>query len=293
MELRELRYFAAVFEEKNLTAAARRSFVSQPSISAAIAQLEHELATTLFLRHKRGVAPTAAAQQLYPVARRMVDEAAALRGLFRKPEPERRLTLGLMRALDVRRISAMLKHLASDRELQLTLVAADSPCDARVVSRIMLQKGESFVTLWRERYVVVLPPGHALAMRASLRIADLDGARLIARCHCEYHELLARSGARFETAAIAPSEEWALALAAAGVGIAVVPEGVVREGEGVVVRPLRDIDLTREVGLAYGAQGPASTELRRLMESLQPSQPKRRARKPAPARTRRPRAAAR
>ncbi len=58
MDIRELRYFAAVFAERNLTAAARRCFISQPSISAAITNLEAELGTTLFIRHKKGVAPT-------------------------------------------------------------------------------------------------------------------------------------------------------------------------------------------------------------------------------------------
>ena len=40
MDIRELRYFAAVFRERNLTVAAKRCFISQPSISAAITNLE-------------------------------------------------------------------------------------------------------------------------------------------------------------------------------------------------------------------------------------------------------------
>ena len=59
MDIRELRYFAAVYRERKLTAAARACFVSQPSISTAITHLEAELGTTLFIRHKKGVAPTA------------------------------------------------------------------------------------------------------------------------------------------------------------------------------------------------------------------------------------------
>ena len=55
MDIRELRYFSAVFEARSLTAAARRCFVSQPSISAAIASLEAELGASLFIRHKKGV----------------------------------------------------------------------------------------------------------------------------------------------------------------------------------------------------------------------------------------------
>ena len=75
MEIRELRYFAAVYSERSLTAAARRCFISQPSISAAIANLEAELGTTLFIRHKKGVAPTASAEQFHSHARRIIDGA--------------------------------------------------------------------------------------------------------------------------------------------------------------------------------------------------------------------------
>src|ERR1700720_3326246 len=95
MEIRELRYFAAVYSERNLTAAARHCFISQPSISAAIANLEAELGTTLFIRHKKGVAPTASAEQFHAVARRIIDEADAARNLFRKPSARHALTLGL------------------------------------------------------------------------------------------------------------------------------------------------------------------------------------------------------
>src|SRR3954447_24464234 len=75
MDIRELRYFAAVYRERNLTAAARVCFVSQPSISTAITHLEAELGTTLFIRHKKGVAPTASAEQFHTLARRIICDA--------------------------------------------------------------------------------------------------------------------------------------------------------------------------------------------------------------------------
>src|SRR5262245_25133567 len=101
MDLRELRYFIAAYEERSVTAASRRSFVSQPSVSAAIASLESELGAALFVRHKKGVSPTAAGERLYPVAWRIADEELAARSLFREPPRPRRLTLGLMRTLDI------------------------------------------------------------------------------------------------------------------------------------------------------------------------------------------------
>ena len=70
MDLRLLRFFIAVYEEKNITLAAERCCVSQPSISSGIKQLEQELATQLFVRHKKGVNLTDEAHYLYPLADR-------------------------------------------------------------------------------------------------------------------------------------------------------------------------------------------------------------------------------
>src|SRR5689334_14158309 len=119
MDIRELRYFAAVYRERNLTAAARACFVSQPSISTAITSLEAELGTTLFIRHKKGVAPTASAEQFHALARRIIDEADAARSLFRKPASRTDVTLGLMRTLDVPRTIALLKPLTARSDVAL------------------------------------------------------------------------------------------------------------------------------------------------------------------------------
>lgn len=55
MELRTLRYFLAVAQEKNITRAAENLHVTQPTLSRQISDLEDELGTTLFIRGKRSV----------------------------------------------------------------------------------------------------------------------------------------------------------------------------------------------------------------------------------------------
>jgi DNA-binding transcriptional LysR family regulator len=268
MDMRELRYFVAVFEARNLTAAAKRCFVSQPSISVAIANLEQELGTVLFIRHKKGVAPTASAEELYPVAQRLSGEVDALRKLFKRRAPRSILTLGLMRTLDIPRTLAVLKPLTGIPDISLRLVGADEACDARLISKVMVKSNENFVPLWTERFVAALPADHELALKPRLRAADLAGARVIDRCHCEYSEIFGRAGSSLETVAIAESEEWALGLVAAGVGIAILPEGVTRGSRDVTVRKIEDVDVTREVGLGYGETRSPSAELQQFIEGL-------------------------
>ena len=275
MDIRELRYFAAVFSERNLTAAARRCFISQPSISAAITNLEAELGTTLFIRHKKGMAPTASAEQFHAVARRLIDDADAAKNLFRKPSTRRQLTLGLMRTLDMPRTIALLKPLTGTADVALRLVGIKEKADARIISKNIIAADEHFIPLWVERYVAALPPSHPLTLKERLRTSDLAGVAMIDRCHCEQSEFFGRhvSSPR-QPAAIAESEDWTMALVAAGVGIAIVPEGVARANPDVAVREI-DVDVKRQVGLAYSAARPPSEVLQRFIAQLQRRRPNR------------------
>ena len=255
MELRELGYFVAVFEAGTISAAARRCHISQPSVSTALAILEADLGAALFVRHARGVTPTAAAVALYPTARHLLAEAAAVRARLRAPVPvAAELTIAVTRSLDAVRLREVLAAAADDRDLRLRVVDAEARAELRVVTRGQLRRGEAFRRLWRERFVVALPVAHPLAGRASLRAGELLGHPFVERCHCEHARAFARRAPAVEPAARATSEEWALALVAAGIGFAVVPAGVVRDDPRIAVRPLTDVAVEREVGLAVGAR---------------------------------------
>lgn len=279
-DVRELRYFAAVYEDRSVSAAARRCFVSQPSVSAALASLEHELGTALFVRHRKGAAPTPAGDRLYPIARRLVDEARGLRGLFAAPARPRRLALGLMRSVAIERVLPIVEPLAHVADLQLVLVDAGAlaSCDARIVADSMLAPGEAFVPLWDERYVVALPAAHPLALRPRLAPGDFAELPLIERCRCEHAERLARGRPRSAIVARAHTEEWAFALVAAGVGAAIMPESSVRADPRVAVRAIAHASASRRVGLAYPARTPPAAELLAIARASSTIAPARRQR---------------
>jgi hypothetical protein len=68
---------------------------------------------------------------------------------------------------------------------------------------------------------------------------DFAGVAMIDRCYCEQSEFFNRSALPRETVAIAESEDWAMALVAAGVGVAIVRGWRARQSEVVV----REIDV--------------------------------------------------
>src|SRR2546427_12528138 len=69
MELRHLRYFVAIAEERSFTRAAERLWVAQPGLSTQIRRLESELDVQLFERHTRGVDLTDAGELFLERAR--------------------------------------------------------------------------------------------------------------------------------------------------------------------------------------------------------------------------------
>ncbi len=272
MDLRALRYFEAVYEERSISAAARCCYVAQPSVSAAIQQLEDTLGVQLFVRNSRGVTATEAGERLYPLSRKLTGEAQAITRLFAdKPRPEP-FRLGLMRSLGTERMSQLLKELtASLEQLELTLVNPEEPCDARIIDRSELSPEEAFQPLWQDHFCLALPVGHELSLKDQLEISDLVGLPFINRSPCIMLDQLKRAlhvtGGDFAVRANIRTIEYALGLVSAGVGAALVPDwGSIRQRDDIVTREFREIELVLDIGLAWPKNQPQSPPLVQLAE---------------------------
>src|SRR3954453_15037752 len=86
MELRHLRYFVAIAEERSFTRAAERLWVAQPGLSTEIRRLEAELGVRLFERHPRGVDLTHAGTLFLERARAALAAADAASAIGRDLE---------------------------------------------------------------------------------------------------------------------------------------------------------------------------------------------------------------
>ena len=86
VQLHQLRYVVCVAEERRFTRAAARLHVAQPSVSSAVAALEHELGAPLFHRARHEVMLTGAGEAFLPWARQVLADceagAAAVRDLL-------------------------------------------------------------------------------------------------------------------------------------------------------------------------------------------------------------------
>lgn len=82
--IRQLRAFLAVHQLRKLSAAAQKLFVTQSAVSMLIRQLEEGLGTRLFDRTTRSLKPTAAANEMQPVAERILRDVDSLSTGFRE-----------------------------------------------------------------------------------------------------------------------------------------------------------------------------------------------------------------
>ncbi|WDD98483.1 LysR family transcriptional regulator [Thalassomonas actiniarum] len=257
MDLRSLQYFVAVFEKRSFSAAAKTCYVAQPSISAAVAQLEQHLNTSLFNRHARGVNPTNSGDKLYPLAKQLIGQADAIKTVFTERSVKQPFYLGVTKGLGVKRMSALLKDFTSaEQQVELTLVPHTEPCDARIIIKEELKEQETHWSLWQEDYLLALPYNHILSLQDSIKLRDLDGLPFIQRTPCTEWDTLSDAltleGISVDTRAKIQTIDYALGLVQAGLGCALVPaHPEIISKTDVVFKPIEGLRLMRETILAY------------------------------------------
>lgn len=258
MNLRNLRYFCSAYEAGSTVAAARLCHVTQPAISNAIAQLEEELDTQLFTRQQRGLVPTAAGIRLFRLGGRLLADAQAIVETFQDAGTHPRLSLRIHPTVSVAHVQKLLRHLQAElTHLELSVLAdADAQVDAELTSKTCVGAGRHFTPLWEEQYALLVPPGHPLAVKESVSLADLHGTAFIERTQCElapyWHAGLAQSKVVPDVRARVDSQEWAIGLVAAGVGVTIAPLHPLDRHHEVVVRcDAKELQSVRRVvGLA-------------------------------------------
>ena len=257
LDLRALEYFVSIYETGSLSAASKKKFVAQPSISSSLKQLEQSLSTSLFIRHARGVQATHAGEQLYPLAKQILGQAGAIRDAFRTDTTKTPFRLGLIKGLGVARMSNLLgRFTRSVDSLELTLVSQNEPCQARIISRDLLLENEQFVPMWQEEYQLAIPLNHVLALTDSINITDLQGLAFVQRSPCEgwmyLEQALNNAKVRLDTRARIQTIEYALGLVKAGLGCAFIPvyDDIIKDHD-IHFKPIKDLSISREIGLSY------------------------------------------
>jgi LysR family hydrogen peroxide-inducible transcriptional activator len=291
--LRQMRFFVTVADQLNFSRAAEICFVTQPTLSAAIKELEAILGVTLFERTKRSVLLTPVGAQIAVRARRLLVDAediATLAQAHRNPfEGDLRLgaipTIGpylIPRAMPAIRAALPGIKLFLREEMTERLIEGlhGGRLDLILIALPFETGSLHLAPLFEDGYQLASPPGWPAP--ESMGIAALEVGKgqlmLLEKGHClQRHALEAYPGKLSEGAEdfAATSLQTLIAMVSEGLGITLLPDLAVKAGvaaEGTVrLTPLPDA-CPRRVVLAWRLGSARTAVFESLAEVLRSEQ---------------------
>lgn len=286
MELRHFEYFVAVAEERSFTRAAARLHVVQSGVSAVIKSLERELGTELLERNSKRVTLTNAGEVLLPRARAALDAVRDAQDAVDEVRGGMRGTIriGTLTSITIIDIPAVLGefhrihpgvvlHLTVSPRGSVGLVeqVLDGTLDiafASVPGRI--PAGVRVRQLLRERLSLIVPAGHRLADAAEVTIHDLEGEWMIDFPHgygnrAVVDRAMADAGVQRHVAIEVTDIANAADFVREGLGLTLLPEFVIRNRSGLVLRRVTGADMEWPLGVVTSASRPPSAAVRSLV----------------------------
>ena len=193
MELRHLRYFVAVAEEKSFNKAAERLFISQPPLSRQIKQLEEEIGVTLIDRDNRPLKLTEAGEFFYDHALQIIKKSDDLRAMtFRKGNFDNSLSIGFVSSIlygILPKMIARFREVYPNIEIKLYELNSWQQTQSLVEGKIDVGYGRLLfedasirrLLLREESLVVAVPVKHRLAQdkQKSISLMDLTNENLL------------------------------------------------------------------------------------------------------------------
>ena len=260
MELRHLRYFLAVAEERNITRAAEKLHIAQPPLSRQIQQLEDFLGVALFVRGSRPLELTEAGQHFQKHAVQLINQSKNLIASTRNiGKVEAKFTMGFVGSTLYGLLPEVARRFkAAHPNVDLSLVEMATLDQIRA-----LKAGEIDVGIGRVRHedpnirrillreeplVAAVPSDHALAAKERVSLHDLIGETLILypnHPRPSFADLVLEA---FHDRGLIPGRtmearelQVSLGLVAAGMGVTIAPKSVLgMQRHDVVFREFDD-----------------------------------------------------
>ncbi|MET8677650.1 LysR family transcriptional regulator [Streptomyces sp. NPDC004647] len=296
LDLSRLRALHAVSVHGSVGAAALALGYTPSAVSQQIAKLERETRTPLLERQGRGIVLTDAAQQLAATAEQLlaIVERAETTLEEHRGQPTGRLLVAVFASAARGLMPGVLAELAQRHpSLDTRLTEVDPHLSPSLVSQGVVDlavthdwdisplpapEGVERTMIGDDPSDVVVPAGHPLAERGSLRRTDLAGQRWICQpsgsvCHDWLVRTLRSSGHEPDLAYQVAEYSTQLALVAAGLGVALVPRlGRGALPDGAVALPLEPTPLRRLYALwrPGAARRPAIIEAVRVLRERYP-----------------------
>ena len=276
MEMQQLRYVVVVARNGNFSRAAEQCHVAQPSLSQQIQKLEDELGERLFDRMKREVRLTPHGEAFLRRAVRILEEVDAAKREMTDAQDLLRgtLTIGVLPTIAPYLLPQVMAQFAEmfpgvetvvqeDTTARLLKLAHGYEIDFALASQPIRDERLEVKELFSEELLLALPPGHPLARKRSVTVADLAGESLIVmkEGHCLGDQVLDfcdRRDVKPKISFRSAQLETVQALVAAGLGISLIPVMAMRSERGDLpeYRSLQSPKPQRKIVAAWPKQRP-------------------------------------
>ncbi len=195
MTIQQLKYIAKIAECSSITEAARQLYISQPSLSSAVKEVEAEFGIEIFHRTPRGISLSADGAEFLSYARQIVEQSELLESRYLNRKPPKRLcsvsTQHYSFAVDafVRLISALDadEYEFTLRETRTYEIISDvagsrseigvlylSDFNEKVIKKLIKEQRLTFVPLFDADPHVFISSSHPLAKAEELSLKDLE-----------------------------------------------------------------------------------------------------------------------
>jgi LysR family transcriptional regulator, hydrogen peroxide-inducible genes activator len=289
LTIRQMEYFAALAETLHFGRAAQLAGVTQPALSAQIAEMEEKLGMRLFERGRRGVTLSDDAQILLPRIERVLGEMRDIEGLARRERAAMsgRLRLGVIPTVAPYLLPAILPALGQrfpDLSLELresvtaTLVEETlaGRLDAFIAALPLDEKRLGFEPMLDDDFVLAVPEHDPKFIEPPVapESPELERLILLEEGHCLRDQALAICGSVKPVAMTnfgATSLTTLLQMVAHGQGLTLVPDMALpasRTLPGVKFVPFTDPVPSRLIGMAWRKRATRESEYRALAATI-------------------------
>ncbi len=283
MELSQVRYFLNLAETLNFTDAARLSGISQPSLTKSVQRLEDELGGPLIYRDGKDTRLTALGRDIQMEFMRVALLMDGIHELAENSVLGRRrvLSVGVASTIAPGAFAPFWSHVLTQLpavELQFHPMLPDET-EAEVLAGkydlcILTARPRTNVKLtalplYEERLLLALAKDHPLAGNEEITQAQMGEQPYLDRQHCEFRTQLIQHfmdrNIVMRPRVQSEREDWIQQLVAQGIGVCSLPERsrVVPE---IVLRPVKGLDLSREVTLVAVSGSGNPREVRQIIE---------------------------
>jgi LysR family carnitine catabolism transcriptional activator len=292
---KNMRAFVEVAQAATFADAAKRLFLSQPALSASIKNMEIQLGGKLFIRTTRRIELTPEGRAFLPQAKRVLADYDAsledVKALFKAQQGN--LVVSSMPSFAEGQLADILEGFTVEHA-NINIRILDVVME-QVIENVLAQRAEvgfvfkphslqglQFIPLFTDEFCAVMPKSHPLSSQARCSLRDLLAFEMVAMnrgstirrwLDDKFEQHLKQFGEKANIVAEASQLGTIGQLVAHNAGVAIVPALCKNQmlGKGLMVKPLSNLNMPREVGAIILNPPNLSSAGKRLIDYITPT----------------------